>query len=137
MSLFVDTSGLYALLVRTEEKHSEVVEAFRRALDEGRVLWTTSYVIVETVALLQHRLGLAPVRDFVQHLMPVLSVEWVPEALHRKGMVRLLREDRRQLSLVDCLSIEFMGSQGMRDVLALDPHFTEAGYRLLPSTRKR
>ena len=29
MSVFVDTSGLYALLVRTEEGHSEVAAAFR------------------------------------------------------------------------------------------------------------
>jgi predicted nucleic acid-binding protein len=136
LSVFVDTSELYALLVRTEEKHSNLVEAFRRALEEGRPPWTTSYVIVKTVALLQHRLGLEPVRDFVAHLIPVLSIEWVSEALHRKGMERVLREDRRQLSLVDCVSIEFMRSQGVQDVLALDPHFAEAGYRLLPPARK-
>lgn len=94
-------------------------------------------MIVETVALLQRRLGLAPVRDFYEHMMPVLSVEWVSEALHRKAMERLLREDRRRLSLVDSVSLEFVQSQGLRDVLALDPHFTEAGYHLLPSTRKR
>ena len=137
MSVFADTSGLYALLVRTEERQSEVVEAFRHALEEGRVLWTISYVVVETVALLQHRLGLAPVRDFYEHIMPMLSTEWVSEALHRKGMERLLREDRRRLSLVDCVSLEFMRSQGLRDVLALDPHFADAGCRLLPPARKR
>ena len=136
MSVFVDTSGLYALLVRTEDKHAEVLRVFREALEEGRTLWTTSYVIVETVALLQHRLGLAPVRDFVEHLVPVMSVEWVSEALHRKATERLLREDRRRLSLVDCVSLEFMRAQGLRDVLALDPHFTEAGCRLLPPARK-
>ena len=136
MSVFIDTSGLYALLVRTEERHSEVVAAFRDALEEGQTLWTTSYVVVETVALLQHRFGLAPVRDLVQHLIPTLSVEWVSEALHRKGLERLLREDRRQLSLVDCVSMEFMRQEGVRDVLALDPHFAEAGFRLLPSARK-
>ena len=136
MSLFLDTSGLYALLVRTEERHAEVFRAFREALEEGRALWTTSYVIVETVALLQHRLGLAPVRDFVDHLVPVLSVEWVSEALHRKATERLLREDRRRLSLVDCVSLEFIRAQGFRDVLALDPHFAEAGCRLLPPARK-
>ena len=29
MSVFVDTSALYALLVSTEEKHSEIASAFR------------------------------------------------------------------------------------------------------------
>ncbi len=136
MSVFLDTSGLYALLVRTEERHTEVIRAFRNALEEGRPLWATSYVVVETAALLQHRLGLAPVRDFLEHLLPVMSVEWVSEALHRKGTERLLRENRRRLSLVDCVSVEFIRSQGIRDVMALDPYFAEAGLRLLPPAPK-
>lgn len=136
MSLFLDTSGLYALLVRTEEGHAEVVGAFRKALEDGRALLTTSYVIVETIALLQHRLGLAPVRDFTEDVVPVLSIEWVAETLHRKGVERLLREDRRRLSLVDCVSLEFIRARGLRDVLALDAHFAEAGCRLFPPARK-
>lgn len=136
MSAFLDTSALYALLVRTEERHADVVRAFRKLLEERRTLWTTSYVLVETVALLQHRIGLAPVRDFVEHVVPLLSVEWVSEALHRKGTERLLREDRRHLSLVDCVSLEFIRSQGLRDVLALDTEFAQAGCRLLPTPRE-
>lgn len=93
-------------------------------------------MIVETLALLQHRIGLLPVRDFVEHVMPVLSVEWVNESLHRRGAERLLREDRRHLSLVDCVSLEFMRSHNLRDTLALDTHFAEAGCRLLPPARK-
>ena len=136
MSAFLDTSALYVLLVRTEERHAEVVRTFRRLLAERRPLWITSYIIVETVALLQHRFGLAPVRDFAEHVLPVLSVEWVSESLHRKGTERLLREDRRRLSLVDCVSLEFIRSRGLRDVLALDPHFPEAGCRLLIQDQK-
>jgi predicted nucleic acid-binding protein len=136
VSAFLDTSALYALLVRTEERHDDVVRTFRKLLEERRPLWTTSYVLVETVALLQHRIGLEPVRDFVELVFPVLSVEWVSETLHRKGTERLLREDRRRLSLVDCTSLEFMRSQGLHDVLALDSQFAEAGYRLLPVARK-
>ncbi len=136
MSVFADTSGLYALLVRTEERHTEVLRAFRNFLDTGRPLRTTSYIIVETVALLQHRFGLSAVRDFTEHIAPVLSIEWVAEALHQRGVELLLRQDRRRLSLVDCVSLEFMRSHGLRDALALDPHFAEAGHRLLPPPRK-
>jgi len=71
----MDTSGLYALMVRTEERHADELRVFRKLLEEDRPLRTTSYVTVETVALLQHRVGLGPVRDFIEHLSPVLSVE--------------------------------------------------------------
>lgn len=118
--------------MRTEERHADVVRAFRSVLGEGRTLWTTSYVVVETTALLQHRIGLAPVRDFIEHVLPVASVEYVSEALHRRGIGRLIREDRRRLSLVDCISFEFMNERGLRDALTLDEQFLEAGFRVLP-----
>jgi predicted nucleic acid-binding protein len=105
-------------------------------LEQGRDLYATSYVLVETVTLLQHRIGLSPVRDLEDHLMPILSIEWVSDQLHRRGMGRLVREDRRRLSLVDCVSFEFMGLRGLRDVLTLDGHFAEAGFRVLPATRR-
>lgn len=53
-----------------------------------------------------------------------------------KGVERLLREDKRRLSLVDCVSFEFLRSTGIEDVLGLDPHFEAAGYRLLPKPRR-
>jgi predicted nucleic acid-binding protein len=133
--VFLDTSGLYALLVRTEERHTDVVRTFRSVLDDGRTLWTTSYVVVETTALLQHRIGLAPVRDFIEHVLPVMSVEYVSDALHRRAVGRLIREDRRRLSLVDCVSFEFMLERGLRDAFTLDEQFQEAGFRLLPPAR--
>ena len=48
MSLFVDTSGFYALLVGTERDHRAVLDAFREAAERGRKLVTTNYVLVET-----------------------------------------------------------------------------------------
>lgn len=93
-------------------------------------------MLVETVALLQHRIGLPAVRDLAEHIAPLLSVEWVSADLHHRGVERLFREDRRGLSLVDCVSLEFMRGQGLRDALALDPDFAEAGYRLLPPAKR-
>jgi predicted nucleic acid-binding protein len=45
---------------------------------------------------------------------------------------RLLRTDRRELSLVDCSSFELMYAGGIRQALALDDDFEKEGYRLLP-----
>ena len=69
MSVFADTSGLYALLFESEESHADVVRVFRDALTGGRPLWTTSYVLVETIALLQSRVGLEPVRALIKTLV--------------------------------------------------------------------
>jgi hypothetical protein len=89
------------------------VGAFPGLLESGATLWTTFCVLVETIALLQHRIGLAPVHDFVEHVVPPLSVEWVSETLHPQGIERLVRKNRRRLTFVDRVSLEFM-----RDVLS-------------------
>lgn len=135
MSVFADTSAFYALLVESEQGHGAVLEAFRKLLEAGRDLRTTSYVIVETVALLQARIGLQPVRDLHEKILPLVSIDWVGGELHGRGMARLLKEGRRRLSLVDCVSLEVMEANGIRDALALDAHFEEAGHRLVPPGR--
>ena len=132
MSVFVDTSAFYALLVRTDRTHGPVKTAFTELLHGGRRLWTTSFVIVETTALLQYRVGLAAARDFDEYILPVVHVHWVDEPLYRQGADRLWREDRRQLSLVDCVSFEFMAREGIGVALAVDPDFTRAGFEVLP-----
>lgn len=113
-----------------------MVKAFQDLLSSGRKIWTTAFVLVETTALLQHRIGLAPIRDLADRFGPVLAVDWVSEDLYVRGLQRLFREDRRQLSLVDCVSMEFMRLSGLEDVLGMDPHFEQAGFSLLPRRRK-
>jgi predicted nucleic acid-binding protein len=132
MSAFVDTSAAYALMVRTDEDHDRARMEFTRLLDAAVPLWTTSFVLVETMALLQHRVGLAAARDFDEALLPVLRPAWVDEALYRQGVERLWREDRRRISLVDAVSFEFMIGRGIRRAFAFDPHFGDAGFDLVP-----
>jgi uncharacterized protein len=132
VSLFVDTSGFYALLVRTERDHGAMLEAFRAAAERGRRMVTTNYVIVETSALLQHRIGLAPVRDLEERILPLVTVQWVSSELHRRAVERLFRTDKRKVSLVDVVSFVVMDAEGLTDVMGLDPDFTAEGFRLLP-----
>jgi predicted nucleic acid-binding protein len=72
-----------------------------------------------------------PRGNYPEHVLPILSVERVSDALHRRGAATLLREERPRLSLVDCASFEFMRARGLRDALTLDDHFGGAGFRML------
>ena len=132
MTVFADTSALYALLVRTEEGHAEVAAAFSRLLQGRRPLVTSNYVLLETAALLQRRIGLPAVRDLDERIVPLLTVRWITEPLHRRAMDRLIRADRRGLSLVDCTSFEVMEAEAITEAFALDRDFAAAGFRLVP-----
>ena len=131
MSVFADTSALYAVLVRTESVHEAGRSTFTKLVEGRRLIWTTSFVVVETLALLQQRISLAAARDFDEHILPRIRVHGVDEPLYRRGTERLWREDRRDLSLVDCVSLEFMKSEGLTTAFAVDRHFSDAGFRLL------
>jgi predicted nucleic acid-binding protein len=133
VSVFADTSAFYALLVRSDEAHGPVRAAFTTVIDGGRPLWTTSFVIVETMALLQHRIGMDAARDFDDSVLPMVRVHWVDEHLYRLGVDRLWRADRRHVSLVDCVSFEFMVYQGIETALAVDPDFADAGFSVMPT----
>ena len=135
MNVFGDTSALYPLLVKTEAAHEPARGAFARLLETARPIWTTSFVLVETMALLQHRIGIGAARDFDDEIVPTLRVHWVDEDLYRRGAERLWREDRRRLSLADCVAFEFMKLRGVTTAFAIDPHFEEAGFELMPRAR--
>jgi len=62
---------------------------------------------------------------------PLLHIEWVDETLHQAGVVALLTANRRQLSLVDCISFETMRRLGLDTAFAFDQHFVEQGFRCL------
>ena len=135
MSLFIDTSALYALLDGDEHRHADMVAAWRIVTDNERVLFTSNYVLVETFALVQRRLGLEAVHGLADVFVPLLQPVWVDEELHAAAVASLFTGARRHLSLVDCTSFELMRRLGLTDVLALDTDFARQGFNLLPSAR--
>jgi predicted nucleic acid-binding protein len=131
VSVFVDTSALYALFDRDDRGHAVTASAWGALTSGPRPLITSNYVLLETTALLQRRLGLLAVHDLDDQVLPLLSVRWITEPMHRRALARLRRLDRREVSLVDCSSFELMEVEGIRDALALDEDFATAGFRLL------
>lgn len=132
MSLFVDTSALLAIIDADQERHSEVARVWYELLDRERVLFTSNYVLVETFALVQRRLGLDATRELASVVVPLLQPLWVEEAIHSAAVASLVAAGRRQLSLVDCASFELMRRNGLTEALALDRDFAEQGFNLLP-----
>jgi predicted nucleic acid-binding protein len=128
---FVDTSAFLAVLVANDTHHGEAETIWRRELEQGQELLTSNYVLVETTAILQRRVGMAAVRTLVQDVVPALTVEWVSAEDHRAATAALLAGGRRAVSLVDFSSFEVMQRLGLQRAFAFDRHFAEAGFELL------
>lgn len=128
MTIFIDTSAFYAVFDRDDSNHAEAKSAWNKLLREADTLLTNNYVLVETTALLQHRLGIAAVRIFQEDVLPLLQVDWISEERHRAGMEALLAAGRKKLSLVDCVSFQTMRANGVRHAFCFDAHFREQGF---------
>lgn len=133
MNTFIDTSGFYAVMDAADEVHPAAKTEWQRLLSENVDLYTTNYVLVETLALLQSRIGLDAVRLFSEDITPVLRILWVDSSAHGSAIQLLLTANRRDLSFVDCVSFQAMRSRGIREVFCFDPQFAEQGFHVLPA----
>ena len=132
MTVFVDTSAIYAGLDRNEIGHATARAVFTELIERQTLLITNNYVVVESAALLQNRLGLAAVRTLHEDILPGVRVAWVSEEQHSASVAMLLATGRRKLSLVDCVSFATMRAHGIRTAFSFDTHFREQGFELLP-----
>jgi uncharacterized protein len=128
LSLFVDTSAILAILNAADQKHARAGSTYRNLLETAEPLISTNYIILETVALLQSRLGISAVVTFQKDILPTLDVEWLTKESHEAAMTALLTASRRKLSLVDCTSFLTMRKRGLSRVFAFDAHFAEHGF---------
>jgi predicted nucleic acid-binding protein len=132
VTVFVDTSALYAAL-DTRDEHSEAARAQWTVLLNGdEDLVTSNYVLVESNALLARRSGIQLIRAFESDFVPALAVVWVDAALHERGVAALLTAGLRDLSLVDCVSFEIMRTLRLDTAFAFDDHFSQQGFRCIP-----
>jgi len=132
MIVFADTSALLAVLDAGEDNHERVTTSWQSLLSKNNVLLTHNYVLVETLALIQGRIGMTAVSAFVEDLLPVISLQWVDDKTHRASLSALLTASRRQISFVDCVSFQVMRDLGVKTAFTLDNHFKQQGFRIVP-----
>ena len=104
----------------------------------GRKLITTDWVIAESGALIRRKLGFKESRLFLEAVEEgratgVLEIVFVDEDLLREEMALFLEWANPKLSLVDAVSIALCKGRGIKEALAFDRHFEEAGMKLYSS----
>jgi predicted nucleic acid-binding protein len=132
MTIFIDTAAFLAVLNANDRFHQSSRQIWDEILLSNSSLLSSNYILLETIALLQHRFGVEAVRLFDRDILPVIEIAWVDETIHKQGMSALLAANRRNLSLVDCTSFEIVRRFGLDEVFTFDPHFREQGFKIIP-----
>jgi len=130
--LSLDTSAIYAWADAADSNHHTAIRCLQAILDAGEELLTHNYVLVESIALLQARLGPAAAVRLAKDSR-VFVIEGVDDDLHAAGIRELEGSKKRHLSLVGHISFLVMRRRHLATALAFDPDFTLAGFRLFES----
>jgi len=127
--IFVDTSAIYAWADAADPNHRRAVGRLQAILDRQETLLTHNYVLVESLALLQARLGPAAALKLATDSR-AFRIEWIDEATHASGILELARSKKRHLSFVDHVSFLVMKKRRISVAFAFDPDFATAGFEL-------
>ncbi|HEX6903548.1 MAG TPA: PIN domain-containing protein [Thermoanaerobaculia bacterium] len=136
MTTFLDTSAILALFDADDPRHPEVDSVWKELILSDEPLVSSNYILVETLALVQRRLGMAAVQAVYQDVIPLLEIEWLNEEIHERALAAFLKASRRRLSFVDCSSFEVMWQRGITRAFAVDGHFNEHGFEQIPAKAK-
>jgi predicted nucleic acid-binding protein len=131
--IFVDTSAFLAVLDINDINHALALRCWKNLLQEVHPpLSTNNYIIVESISIIQNRLGLQAVRDLQTEVLPFVQIEWIDENQHTLVIETVLATNRRKLSLVDCSVLQTMKNLGIDTVFTFDDHFREQGFNIIP-----
>jgi predicted nucleic acid-binding protein len=134
LTTFVDTSAWYALVAEGDPGREPALawlEGIASAAEPER-LRTHSYVLVETIALAQARLGPAAVRTLIEDLLPAAEVRFVDADLHEKAVSAYLGGLGRRASLVDRTSFAMMRDERIDVAFTFDRDFRREGFATVP-----
>jgi predicted nucleic acid-binding protein len=129
-SVFIDTSGFYALMVAEDVNHSRAVELFSIAEREKWGLVTTNAVMFEAYALFLHRAraGREAVIRFLDAVQSdTYELERIRDDDEAKAIALLLTHDDKMYSLCDALSFVVMERLRVREAISFDQDFRSYG----------
>ena len=129
MSVFVDTSVLFAALAEDDNDHAVAVELLEHVAESDELV-THNYIHVEAEALVRRRLGGPAAATLVDRVLPAIRTICVDEAIHAAG-IEAVRGGGRTASLVDEISFIVMRSMGIRRAASFDRDFERAGFSLV------
>ena len=140
MAIFVDTWGWLTLRDRREARHGEVDRFYRAVRRRRDRVYTSDYVLDETITLLFRRLPSARAEESLQYIQQAIAngylrLEWMtPQRFEKAIELRYRFQDKPRISFTDLTSMVVMSEQGIEEILTEDDHFLHVGmgFRKVP-----
>lgn len=128
--IFIDTSGFFALLVRSDPGHRAADSLLRKSEGGKRRFCTTDYVLDETATLLSAR-GSRHLAETLFEIVlgaSVCSVIWMDSERFSATQRFFAKHADHPWSFTDCFSFMVMKELKLSEALTKDRNFKEAGF---------
>ena len=132
--LFVDTSYVLALFNPSDEFHEKAKE-LKTLTSPPNAVVTTEAVLLEIGNALARQNVRQKCSSIIKGFYKSGNIEVVPltTALIKLGLEFFEKRQDKEWGLTDCISFVVMQKHDIRQALAADDHFTQAGFKALLS----
>lgn len=136
-SVFIDTGGWYSVTSREDRYHEAGSRYYRSLLVERARLFTSDYVLDETLTRLRYDFGLKTAITFWERLEAALangelSLMRVDESVWAEAMSVFRSYEDQKFSFTDCTSFVLARDYRVTEVFAFDHHFRIFGLVVRP-----
>ena len=100
-SVVIDTSAFYAIVSDDDRFHNSAIETYNALTDQNVELWTSSYALIETIALVHRRLGFQVLAQLLGIIESNVKVHFIEDSIHSMAIREFISTEGRGLSLVD------------------------------------
>ena len=137
--VLADTGAWLAAFHSGDQYHQEAVGELRRLRGRGTRLIVTDLILAELHIHLLYGLGPVGAADHMATLKsdPLIEEVFTDAVLQESAMTRWIRQFADQsFSLTDSVSFAVMRARGIGAAFTFDRHFSIAGFRMLPESRR-
>lgn len=133
MKLFIDTWGWLTLRDKNESRHEDVKEYYSQFRVKNGTIFTSDYVLDETITLLFRRLTFKKAKESLSKMDKAIKEGYLviehinSERFEKAKGLRLKYQDKPMISFTDLTSMVVMRELGIKDILTEDEHFKHVG----------
>ncbi len=130
--IFIDTGAFIARYIQSDQYHRKAIEIWERLEHRKVRLFTSNFVLDETLTLLGRRAGylFAAERARTIYASEILTILRPSEDNEYQAVDLFEKYADQGVSFTDCVSFSLMHQQKIVEVFSFDRHFEIAGFSL-------
>ncbi len=132
--IFIDTGAFISRYITKDQYHKPSVKFWDKIKKSGEPLFTSNFVLDETLTLMGRRAGYSFAADRAKKIYSSKQFTILrPTMEDEENAIPVFEKYADQeISFTDCVSFVLMNKHKIRKVFSFDAHFEYAGYILLP-----